>query len=227
MLALVGSVTGHYGWSGFTADSVLKVNTAVLSVCIASLLLLDSCGRSLPAVRHAVALLVVGVAAVTLLQDVTGVSLGLDQLLLVDGSGTPGVPGRPAPSTSVALIAFGVALLLSPRSMVAHGLVLGSFSLGGLAVLGYLYDAPGLYGISGYTAMSLNTSLVLAASAVAFLAAHPDAGLAALVTDTGVAGQWVRGALPAVLLGPALLGWVRLHGQRAGLFGTEYGLALM
>jgi hypothetical protein len=35
-----------------------------------------------------------------------------------------------------------------------------------------------------------------------------------------------RRVLPVALFLPALLGWLRLAGERGGLYGTEFGLAL-
>src|SRR5436190_24221108 len=33
--------------------------------------------------------------------------------------------------------------------------------------------------------------------------------------------------LPAVIVIPVLVGWLRLEGQKAGLYGTDFGVALM
>lgn len=43
----------------------------------------------------------------------------------------------------------------------------------------------------------------------------------------GPGGVMARRLLPAVIAVPIMLGWIRLQGQRMGLYGTEFGLALM
>ncbi|MEQ1761406.1 MAG: ATP-binding protein [Vicinamibacterales bacterium] len=226
-LALVGTLTGRYAWAGFVDGNVLKANAAVLLIGFAAVLLAGSYGREVRPLRRTVALLMVVVGTLTLIEDLSGTTIGVDELLLLDTSGTGVAAGRPAPSTSVALVTLGLALFFPPAGLAAQGLVLGGGSLAFLALLGYLYDVPPLYGIGGYASMSLNTSLALVGAGVAYIAAYPLTGIGGLLTDPGVAGRWMRRATPAVVVVPALLGWMRLEGQRAGLYGTEFGLALM
>ena len=49
----------------------------------------------------------------------------------------------------------------------------------------------------------------------------------AIVTSKGVGGALARRVLPAVVILPIALGWLRLQGERGGLYDTEFGLSLV
>ena len=69
-------------------------------------------------------------------------------------------------------------------------------------------------------------ALLLAMLGAGTLLARPDRGMPAVVTS-GLFGGWMaRRLIPVVIVAPALVGWLRLEGQRAGLYNTEFGLAL-
>lgn len=48
-----------------------------------------------------------------------------------------------------------------------------------------------------------------------------------LIGRSTMGGFLVRRLLPAVVIVPILLGWLRLEGERAGLYGTAVGVGLM
>jgi hypothetical protein len=74
--------------------------------------------------------------------------------------------------------------------------------------------------------MALHTAAAFLLLSVGLLAARPDKGVMALLTAEGHGGAVARRLLPAAILVPAVLGLIRLHGERMGFFGTEAGLAL-
>lgn len=47
-----------------------------------------------------------------------------------------------------------------------------------------------------------------------------------MLTATGVGSAMARRVLPFAIVLPILIGWLRLHGERAGFYGFEFGLAL-
>jgi diguanylate cyclase (GGDEF)-like protein/PAS domain S-box-containing protein len=61
---------------------------------------------------------------------------------------------------------------------------------------------------------------------VAVFFARPRSGIAGDLTGDGSGSVMARRFLPAVFFIPIFLGWIRLHGQLAGLYGMELGLAL-
>src|SRR4029078_7649740 len=61
---------------------------------------------------------------------------------------------------------------------------------------------------------------------VGVLVAVRDRGVAVLLLDEGPAGVLTRRLLPAALLAPILLGVIRMVGQSAGLYESEFGVSL-
>jgi PAS domain S-box-containing protein len=61
----------------------------------------------------------------------------------------------------------------------------------------------------------------------AVLSLRRDRGIMAPISDSGFAGRSARALLPAAMIIPLLLGWLRLLGERAALFPSEVGVALM
>ena len=53
-----------------------------------------------------------------------------------------------------------------------------------------------------------------------------DRGLAAILRHRGPAGEMARKVLPLAIMIPILIGAARLWGEKAGLYGTEAGVAL-
>jgi PAS domain S-box-containing protein len=72
---------------------------------------------------------------------------------------------------------------------------------------------------------------LLSATAFLFLClgifcARPAEGVMGAVTSMNAGGVMARRMLPAAIGIPVLLGWLRLLGQRAGLYDSEFGVAL-
>src|SRR5829696_253927 len=92
-----------------------------------------------------------------------------------------------------------------------------------LAFAGYLYGVANLYGNTSYIPIASMTFVVLSSGV---LCARPERGVMAVVTSRNVGGVVARRLLPAAILVPLVLGWLRLRGQQVGLYGTELGVSL-
>ncbi len=213
----------------------MKVNSALsIGLCGASLaLLMARENRARKRLARVLAVVAACITTATLAEYVLGANLWLDNVVFPDAltSYATSSPGRMAPTTAFGFLAISIALLLldwetSRRRRPAEWLSLGAMIIGLLAIVGYIYNAVALSRLFLYTQIAPHTaiSLFLIASAVFF--ARPHAGIAADLTSEGVGGKMARRFLPAVLLLPVGIGWVRLMGQRRGLYGTEMGLAL-
>ena len=95
-----------------------------------------------------------------------------------------------------------------------------------LALLGYVYGVHGLYAVSHYTTMAVHTALVFVVLCLGALFARPDRGLISVITSEYSGGQMARLILPLALTLPLFIGWLRLKGELAGLYGTGFGFAL-
>jgi signal transduction histidine kinase/DNA-binding response OmpR family regulator len=161
-----------------------------------------------------------------------GWNTGVDRLLFSDAIErlTAGQPNRMAPTTAVSLVMVGSAVVLQARTRrffrFAQSLVALSFVISLVSVIGYVYGIPAFYRIGPLSPMALPTALTFTMATVGVCFARPDRGLASLMRDRSVAGIAIRRLLPAAVLLPITLGWLRLLGQRRGWYGLESGVAL-
>ncbi|MFC5930026.1 diguanylate cyclase [Cryobacterium melibiosiphilum] len=75
--------------------------------------------------------------------------------------------------------------------------------------------------------MAPHTGGSLLILALAIMAQRPRDGLIGLMRDQGSAGTLLRGAFPFFLLVPFIVGWLRLWGERAGLYNTAFGTGML
>ena len=186
----------------------------------------------LPAVGSAVVVLTLG--ALTLAEHLFGIDVGIDQILASEPPGAAGVlaPNRMGPPASLSFTLLGTALLFlsarhpGGRLRGAHQpRALATFLVALLPVVGYVYGASGLYGVARYTGIAWPTAACLLGLALGVLFARPEDGVMTLVTADSAGGLITRRLLPATVLLPLGLGWVRLAGERAGWFDAATGTA--
>ena len=139
---------------------------------------------------------------------------------------------RPAPNTALGLLLVGGALLaLGARrgrtrrwaGRAAAAALVVSLS----ALVGHVYGASMLYGLNRFGGMALSTALALATLALGVLFVDPGRGIAAVFVSDSAGGRLLRRLVPVAVLVPALLGWLRLQAERAGLIDTAFGSALL
>lgn len=207
----------------------MKANTAAGFLFGGAALLLSreraDTGRRRAAQACAAAMALLG--ALTLAEHVVGWDLRIDQVLFrsAPSAADTAAPGRMAPETASSFLLLGVALLLldtetrgGHRPAQALALLAGLAAV--LALLGYLY------GVAGSMRMALHTAAAFLLLATGVIAVRPEGGGMALLTGDSVGGVMLRRLAAPVVLLPVALGWLRLEGERAGLFGLGAGLAL-
>jgi PAS domain S-box-containing protein len=74
--------------------------------------------------------------------------------------------------------------------------------------------------------MALHTAIAFVLAAVGLLCARPDVGAAKTLLGQAQGSVVLRRLLVPILLVPFALGWLRLVGQRAGWYGTAFGVSL-
>jgi signal transduction histidine kinase len=214
--------------SGITVWSLVGANRGNISSPLR-----EKRARLLTRVSRVCAVTVALIGSLTLSQHIFGWDLGIDNLIVQDHHTVhTRYPGRMSPVTASNFLLLGVAFLLvdfETRSgkRPAQWLVLAVFLAGFMAFLGYAYGATSLYHVGVNFAMSQHSALLFMLTSAGFLFARPGKGLMVVATDT-TAGGWIfRRFLPTALILIPVLGWLRLYGQQAGLYGFEFGLALM
>ena len=156
---------------------------------------------------------------VVVLGSVTVVAgfLGLERLLPAPWPG-----GRSSLQTGFAFAALGTSLLAIDRGRLAEYAALVALAIANLALLGYLFGVPILYGRPHelpHVGMSIPTAVVVIGLALGILAARADRSIVAVVLADdpgGVAARRMLGGMlafpivAAVLLGGAHAGWYTL-----------------
>jgi signal transduction histidine kinase len=136
---------------------------------------------------------------------------------------------RVALSTALCLVAIGLALLLyrpgSRLHRLSRPLILPAAMFALLAATGYLYRAEWLFHIPALHPMGLNTSAALLLLCVGLAALPPGLHPMDRLVEDGVGGATARRLLPAAFLIPFALGYLRVSGERAGLFDLGFGTA--
>ena len=172
------------------------------------------------------------VGLLRLVQVLFGLEPGIDWILfpgrLASEAAFTGFSNRMAFDTALGFVLIGVSLFcLDGQNRLVRRLsqyaVLAVLVLSVLAFAGYLYGVANLYGNTSYIPIASMTFVVLSAGV---LCARPERGLMAIVTSRNLGGVMARRLLPAAILVPLVLGWLRLRGQQIGLYGTELGVSL-
>jgi signal transduction histidine kinase/ActR/RegA family two-component response regulator len=158
-----------------------------------------------------------------------GWNLDIDQLGITDTSLATdnGSPSLMAPATACSFLLLGSALLLAPLKPRFFGAFQTACLLAAMmAWLGfshYIYRGEPLL---PYTKMAFHTAVLLLVLSAGIPCTRADEGLISLLLSDSAGGLIARRLVPAAILAPVVLGWLRLEGQRAGWFDTEAGVSL-
>lgn len=207
----------------------MKVNTA-LAFCLAASGVLAQLGGNRRWLVVWLGLAVVAIGWMSLAEDLLGISLGIDELFIRDTvTGAAGAPGRMSPATAVLFGVFGATLCLATNRRTQKWTttpVLLSLFASLLALIGYAYDVSSLYSFSPFSSMALHTAISFFCVNVALLLSNPDDPMVELFFAESAGGTIARILCPAALLTPIIIGWIRLHGEKAGYYGPNFGIAL-
>ncbi|MDQ3038587.1 MAG: ATP-binding protein, partial [Pseudomonadota bacterium] len=179
------------------------------------------------------AAVVLGIGALKLAAAGLGWDAGVDQWLFADklAGAEGGLPNRMAPNTALNFLLLGFALFLldvttvrgrRPSEYLAALVGFGGF----FGLVGYVFQLSFVEVMHERTPMALHTAIAFLLLTFAVLGARPQIGFMAVVTGPGLGGSLVRRLYPALVLAVMVTGWLRLEGERRGLYGLEVGLAL-
>ena len=192
--------------------------------------------RARPLGRGAIllcALAVLLIGALRLGSVLFGWPVPVDQLLFTAKLAAVGAQSANsmAPNSALNFVLAGGALLLldgdSRRNQLTQLLALTAAFVALLALVGYTFGAQALYGVARYMPMAVHTAIGFLLLAAGILFARPDQGLMAAINGDSLGGQLARRLLPAAVLVPFVLGWLRLEGERRGLYSTAFGVAAL
>jgi len=160
--------------------------------------------------------------------------LGIDNLLFRNAllaEGKDSLAGRMAESTALGFAFLGIAIMLrDSRQRIGQRLSeifsLSTLLLGLVPLIGYFYSVEALYRFQTYRPMAVETALLFFMLGLGCLCTRPKRGLMAVITSAHSGGLMARRVLPLAFVTPFALGWLRLEGEEAGLYGSEFGAAM-
>jgi len=169
----------------------------------------------------------------TLLEFILGRDLGIDQWLFQEAPDAIKTlaPGRMAPASALCFLSLGLALMVggkTARSSRATALLAAITAFTALASgLAYLYDVENRYGLGYGAQMAFHTVLAFLVLAAGVVCLQPQRGVVALLRTQDAGGKIARHLLPTAILLPVLIGWLKLSGDRNGLFEADFGVVLV
>lgn len=183
-------------------------------------------------IGHALAAFVLASGALRLSAYLTPFDLGLDTLAFTVLPSDGFRAARVAPNAALICLLLGAALLLvdAPSRQcirLSQALALGATGLSFMPLLAYLYGAAVFHQITPLLPMSLQVAAVLFPLSLAVLRLRPDTGLTLCLTGGGTAGAMARRLIPAAVGVPVIVAALRVGGEHAGLYETEFGVAIM
>jgi signal transduction histidine kinase len=185
------------------------------------------------AIQQTLAALVATIGILTFYEYIRGSESGFDLLLFGNRVTQAGwsPPGRIAINSAGSLLLYSFALLFishdrRKRDLRAQMFATPALLIALVAILGYVFGVRGMYAVSQSSAMALPTAIAHLILGVGIIFAVRDRGVPALLMDEGPAGVLTRRLLPAALLAPIALGIIRLAGESAGMYETEFGVSL-
>lgn len=227
------------------AFATMKVNTSIAFILLGFALwsvnarpddlsgIRASRNESLVQAGRICAFLAMLIGLLTLIEYLFGRGLGIDNLLIRDRVTVHSpYPGRMTRLSGLNLMLIGATLLAvdletrggkRPAQWLAILVFLDSYT----AVLGYVFGVASFYKVGGFTSMAVHTALLYMLLCTGLLLARPGKGLMRLATDTTAGGLIFRIFVPMALITVPLLAWLRYMGQRTGLYGAEFGMALL
>jgi PAS domain S-box-containing protein len=126
---------------------------------------------------------------------------------------------------------FGVVLLLmGSRNRatvnVSHGVLLPITVMSYLILVGYILNVRDFYQWLDL-GVALNAGIAFFALCLSSFSLYTESWLMKAFVGPAAGAVMARRLLPALLLLPVLIGWMRLIGERTGAFGSEVGVVLV
>lgn len=215
--------------------ATMKVNTAlcfILSGISLFLLQIEPQKKRYVLLARATALVVLAIGSLTLCQYLFEWDLGIDQFFINDElTAKAHFPGRMSPITALNFLLIGGSLLfLNNKSdkitRAAQWVAMLVTFLSLLSLIGYTYDVQSFYKIEPFSSVSLNTAISFFVLSIGIIFTQPLKSIVSLILEDNAAGILLRVLLPIALTVPIFIGWIRLKGQQAGYYPTEFGVAL-
>jgi len=207
--------------------------TAILFFCCSIVILLNFMLRKQTHLANILSGVVFVVGTLKLFSYFGNYEFGIDQLLFTDELEFEKLNGGAnviAPNTAFNFSMLGLALLTYRRRGKLHLLsdslsiivIFSSF----ISLIGYIYNAKELYGLSNYLPMAVPTAICFMLVSIALVLNRKGSFILKTLTDQYSGSRMVRYLLPMAIILPVVLGLLRLYAQQIEFFTSNLGTAL-
>jgi len=205
-----------------------------LLLCSGSILMLQTEKK----VFHNLAYVLIGfcflINGFRLLENSHSADIGIDQFFFggkVRGEESLGMMNRMSfnGSFNFILISMSIFLLYFRRSGVLVSQILSVITglIAWLAILGYVYRVPEFYGLLFYLPMAIHSAICFIFLSLALLFFRSDQGIPHHLFSNHQGGRLARFLFPILLIGPFVIGYLRLVAHWNKLISTEFGVAIL
>ena len=164
------------------------------------------------------------IALLTGLQYPLHRDLGIDQLLLRDGSSL--FPGRMSPLTAACFTVLGLAVFLACAGK-GRRLVLGvsaaAVVMSVLMIFNYVFGAAAPSFFRGSVLMAVNTAAAMTILGIGVIGLLGRTSPLEMLVGPSATAMLLRRLLVVSITVPVLVGWLRLEGERLGLYDAATG----
>jgi PAS domain S-box-containing protein len=236
------SLLALIGWGAFSAlarylvpDSFATINPLTgINMLLFSFALYLSANRALPASKWRIIVALIAVVFATSLSVIAdflfGFTLHLDQLLpalKIEGQRYSHIHSHMALNTAVNFVLCTVSLALihkAPgRPMIHQVIILLVMVFSLFVVLGYLYQVPEFFRTAPLT-MAPPVAVSFIVIGLALLFSNPAVGLMGELTSLYAGGRLTGYLIPASIVLPVVIGYIRMWGHWKSLFSLQLGV---
>ncbi|HEV2614364.1 MAG TPA: HAMP domain-containing sensor histidine kinase [Gammaproteobacteria bacterium] len=114
-----------------------------------------------------------------------------------------------------------------PKQSLGQYFLLSSLLLPLLVIIGHLYSSLSLFSFEGLGGLPIETSMAFFLLSLITLLSNPTPGVMAIFNDKSSGGLLAKNLIPIAIILPIMLGYLRLLGESAGLYGMQVGVSLM
>ena len=214
----------------------MKGNTAICFMLCGAALLIGYLSRPRAWKKICVYILsslVILIAGVTVLEYITGLSIGLDELFFRDSPTSFGTtqPGRMAPHTATAFLFYAAALIALSRGTQgvkwAQILAIAGLFIALLASVGYVFNAQLFITIFSLTRVAIHTIIGFWMLGLAILAARPRKGFVVKILADNPGGFVARRLIAPAILTPIFFGWIAFQGLSLKYYDTGFACSII
>lgn len=215
----------------------IKANIALLFLMSGLSLIFAQDLKKIPYLRlisEVLAALVVLIAVLTFAENISGVDLGIDQMLFREPPHpfSQTAPGRMSPTTAFTFAILGLALFFPnfktyEGKMPAQFLGILAFLNALIGFLAYLYNVGAFGGISIYAQTAFYTTITFLILSLGVFFVRSEEDVMSVITSDTYGGKTARWLLPMGIAIPVLLGYLELKGLAYGYYDEILGLALL